>query len=113
MKVYAADFALDLIEADVIEALEACACYRLHPMVGNQEMLLPPHKDILFLGDVVDRHGASPRLLLVWTKCIKLGPVAEIHLMVGAPVLVLREEAILRPDNFAFKIGRERGMILG
>jgi hypothetical protein len=113
VEVYPAHLPFHLIEADVVEAFEACASYGPNAMVGHQEMLLPPHKNVLSLRNVVDGHRALSCLLLERPKGIELGPVAEIHLVVGAPVLVLGEKAIFRADDLALEVGCERGMVLG
>ena len=49
VEVDAVHHTLDLVEADVVEALEAGAVDRPHAMVGDKEVLLPAHKYVLFL----------------------------------------------------------------
>lgn len=44
-----ADAAVTLVEANVIEALEAGARNRLDAVVRNQEVLFPAHEDVLTL----------------------------------------------------------------
>lgn len=53
MEVDTADSAIALVEADVVEALEAGACYRFDSMVWHQEILLPPHEQVLSLEEVL------------------------------------------------------------
>lgn len=113
VEVYPAHLPFHLVEADVVEAFEACASYRPNAMVGNQEMLLPSHKNVLSLRNVVDGHRALSCLFLEWPKGIELGPMAEIHLVIGAPVLVFSEKAILRANDLALEVGCERGVVLG
>ena len=55
MEVDTLDFALLLVEADVVEALEAGAVDGLHLVVGDEEVLLPAHEDVLALRRVA--HG--------------------------------------------------------
>lgn len=76
-------------------------------------MLLPSHEDRVLLGHVVDVHRSSAGLLEIRPECVELAPVVQVRLLAGAPVLVLGEEVVLRADDFALEIGRERGVILG
>ena len=55
MEVDAFYFTLLLVEADVVETLEAGAVDRLHPVIGHQEMLLPAHENVFALRHVA--HG--------------------------------------------------------
>lgn len=52
MEVYAAHSSLDLVEADVIEPLEASTWDRPYSMVGNKERFLPSHEYVFTLGEV-------------------------------------------------------------
>lgn len=57
-------------------------------------MLLPPHEDIFSLRYIVDEDRPPACLLLERSEGIKLGPVVEIDLLVGAPVFMFGKEAI-------------------
>ena len=46
MKVDAVDISLGLVEADVVEALEAGALDALDAVVGHEEPFLPAHEDV-------------------------------------------------------------------
>lgn len=52
MKVNAGHSAFNLVEADVIESFEASTGYRPDAMVGNKEMLLPAHEDVVAFGEI-------------------------------------------------------------
>ena len=49
------DTAIALVEANVIEALEARTRNRLHAVVGHKEVLFPAHKDMFALLVVLQR----------------------------------------------------------
>lgn len=53
MEVYPADRTTALVEADVVETLEASPCDRLHSMVWNEKILLPSHEEMLALVEAV------------------------------------------------------------
>jgi len=53
MEIDTADIARDLIEANVVEAFETGSGNSPHTMIRNEEVFLPPHKDILSLSIVL------------------------------------------------------------
>jgi hypothetical protein len=63
MKIDPAYFALDLVEANVIEPFEAGPGYGPDPMVWHKKVLLPSHEYVLALCGVCDADGAFPRML--------------------------------------------------
>jgi hypothetical protein len=75
MKVYPAHFALYLIEANIVEPFKAGPRNSSHPMVGDQEVLLPPHEYVLALTGVCDIHRALSRMFLVWPESAEFRPV--------------------------------------
>lgn len=76
VEIDAADLAAHLVEADVIEPLEAGADDGPDAVVGNEEVLLPAHEYVLALGDVLDEHlAALAGLLGEGTERGELGPV--------------------------------------
>jgi hypothetical protein len=96
VKVNAAHLPLHLVEADVVEALEASPIDGPNPVVGDEKVLLPAHEDVFPLVNVLDvRLPALARLLMILPECGELGPVGEIDLLVCAPALVLGDEAVL------------------
>ena len=52
MKVDAFDATRDLVERDVVEALEACSTDGLDSVIWNQEVLFPAHEQMLLLHPV-------------------------------------------------------------
>ncbi len=114
VKVDAADLPAHLVKTDVVEPLEAGAVNRPDSVVRHEEVLLPPHKYVLSLVDVLDRGlAALARLLHVGAEGGKLGPVGDVNLLAGAPALVLRDEAVFRADDLALEVRRQGGMIVG
>ena len=114
MEVDATDRASDLVEADVVEALEASARYSAYTMVWHQEVLLPAHEDILALSKVLDVHDILPRLCILRQRSPRgeAAPVLHVHLVCRAPFRMLGLEAIFRADDLAFEVGGERGMVV-
>lgn len=106
-------FALDLVEADIVEALKAGPGDRAYAVVRDEEMLLPTHENVLPLRNITDHHRALARLLLEWAEGVELAPMAEIDLVGGAPALVAGDEAIFGANDFALKVCRQGGVILG
>ncbi len=114
MEVDTADLPAHLVEADVVEALEARAVDRPNSVVRDQEVFLPPHEDVLPLIQVLDHcRPALFRLLEVRPEGGELVPVVEIDLLAGAPSLVLGDEAVFRANDLALKVCRERGVVVG
>lgn len=76
-------------------------------------MLLPPHENVISLCQVSDGDGTLAGYLLVRPESAKLGPVANVHFVVCAPVIVLGEEVVLCADDFSLEIGGECRVVLG
>ena len=112
VKVDAANFTLDLVEADVVEALEAGTCYGADSMIGDQEVFLPPHKDGFPLSGITNHDGTLSSLLLEWAEGGELGPVAQVNLAVCTPVFMLGVKAVFGPNDLAFKVCRESWVVL-
>lgn len=113
VEVYPADFSLDLVEADVVEALETRAGYGPNSMIGDQKVFLPSHEDMFSLGGVSNQHGALACLLLEGTEGREFGPMTQVDLYIGTPIIMLREEGVLRPNDFALKVRREGRVVFG
>lgn len=52
MKVDSGHSPFDLVETDIIKALKTSTGYSSHAMVRDEEILLPPHKDVLALCEI-------------------------------------------------------------
>lgn len=69
MEVDPADGSLHLVEADVVEPFEARAGDLAHPVVGDEERLLPAHEDVLALRAVLVVEVGFLRLFGEGTPC--------------------------------------------
>jgi hypothetical protein len=103
---------LNLVEADVIESFETGTAERAYTVVGDQELLLPPHEDILTLRQAWDLEVQLPGVLVVWAEGGKFGPVLEVYQVRRAPVWMLGEEGVFGANELSFKIGREGRVIV-
>lgn len=113
MEVDTVDLALDLVEAYIVETLEAGPMDGSDAMVRDEEVLFPSHPYILLLSNVRYRNGAFSSLLLIRSPWRELGPMTQIYFRSCTPVLMLRKEVILRTDYFALEVCGESRMILG
>jgi hypothetical protein len=96
-----------LVKADIIEALETRPRNRAYPVVRDEEVLLPAHEDVLSLRQVGDVQVPPPRSLAEGPERLELRPVLQVHFVRRAPVVVLGEEGVLRPDDLALEVGRQ------
>lgn len=114
VEVNAIDLSMDLIKTNIIEALKARPGDGAHAMVGDEEVLFPAHENVLALGDVLDDdRRASAGLFRVGAEGRELGPMRQVGLVVGAPVVVLGHEAVLVPDDFALEVGGQGWVVVG
>lgn len=75
-------------------------------------MLFPSHEDVFSLGHIRNGDRAPSSVLLVWPECAELGPMTEIHLVIGTPVVVLGEKVMFGSNDLALEVGCESRMIL-
>lgn len=106
MKVNAADLTLNLVEAYVVKPFEACPANRPNAVIRYQEMLLPTHEDMFPLWGICDSDRAFPCLLQEGPEGAEFGPVAQVHLCVGPPFVMLGDETIFATNDLAFEVGR-------
>jgi hypothetical protein len=71
-------------------------------MIWNEKLLFPPHEDSSPVS-IIDREPGSFGLVFDVAKGREAGPVNEILIFAGAPVL--RQKAMTTPDNFSIEIG--------
>lgn len=107
MKVNSAHAPTPLVKADIIEALKTRPCNRAHPVIRDEEVLLPAHEDVLALRQVGDVQVPPPRSSAEGAKRLELRPVLQVHLVRRAPVVVLRQKRVLRSDDLALKVRRQ------
>lgn len=112
MEVDAVDIARDLVEADVVEALEAGARDLAHAVVGHEEGFLPAHEDVLALGGILEVEVGLLGLFGEGPPGGEAGPVLHVGLVGGAPGGVARLEGIFGADDFAFEEGGQ-GRVVG
>ena len=113
VEVDATDFPLHLVEADIVEPLEAGTCYSTHAMIRHQKVFFPSHENILPLGNIPNHNMALTRLLLEGPEGIKFAPMAQVDLAVSAPALILSKETVFRPDNLSLKVCSEGWVVFG
>ena len=113
VEVDAADGARNLVEADVVEALEAGARDLAHAVVGHQEVLLPAHEDVLALGPVRQPEVRAARLLGQRPPGREAVPVVQVRLLRRAPRRVRGQEAVLAAHDLALEVGDEARVVLG
>src|SRR5262249_26216892 len=78
------DATCNLAEANVVESFEASAGYRLDAVVGDQELLLPPHEYVFLLDEVLEAVVGLLRGGGVWLVRGEPAPVLVIDFRVGA-----------------------------
>lgn len=76
-------------------------------------MLLPSHENVISLCQVRDGDGTLAGYLLVWPESAKFGPVADVHFVVCAPVVMLGVEVVLCANDFSLEIGGQCWVVLG
>lgn len=79
-----ADSPFLLVEAYVVEPLEASAVDGPDPMIWHKEVLFPPHEDVVFRIEVRNADGTFARLSGIRPECCELVPVADVDLF-GCP----------------------------
>jgi hypothetical protein len=94
MEIDPADRPLNLVEADIVEALETCATYSSYSMVRDQKVFLPPHEYIFSLRQAWNMKMPLSRILLEGSESRELGPMREVRLVRGAPVLMLCKKRV-------------------
>jgi hypothetical protein len=103
MEVDTAHGSLNLIEANVVESLEAGARDGSHPVVGNEEIFLPSHEHVLTLSKVTVGEISALRLFGEWLPSGKTGPMMDIRLLIGAPFLIASLERVFSTNDLSFK----------
>ena len=111
MKVNATDSAGDLVEADVVEALEAGAGNGPDAVVRHEEILLPAHEDVLALRKVLVVEVGLLGLLGQRPPGGELRPMLHVGFLGRAPGFVLGLEGVLGADDFAFEVGGQGGVV--
>lgn len=113
MEIYTTHTALLLVKADVVEAFEASAVDSAHTMVGDEEVFLPAHEDVLALSQVRDHDKSLAYLFRVRPERRELAPMVHVDLFRCAPILVFCYKAILAADELALEIRRQGRVVFG
>ena len=112
MEVDAADGAGALVEADVVEALEAGARDGRDLVVRHEEVFLPPHEEVFALGKVLEGEAGGFGLFAEGPPRGEAVPVLHVDLLRGAPFGVCGLEGVLVADDLAFKVGGQGRVVV-
>jgi len=113
MEVNPTDSPIDLVETDVIKPLETRPADLPHPVVGNQEGLLPAHEHVLALRKVLVVEIRFLSAVFEGPPRGEAGPVQHVGLVGGAPGGVARLKGVLAADDLAFEVGGQGGVVFG
>ena len=113
MEVYPTDSSIDLIKTDIIEPLEARPTNLPHPVVRDQERLLPAHEHVLALRKVLVVEIRFLGGVLEGPPGGEAGPVLHVALVGGAPGGVPGLEGVFAADDLTFEVGRQGGVVFG
>lgn len=75
MKVYAADFTFDLIEANVVKPLKTSASDSPDSVVWDQEVLFPPHENVFLLCNIPHTQCTFSCVLVELAERTELSPM--------------------------------------
>jgi len=106
MKVNPADIPAPLIKADIIEPLKARSANRLNPMIRNEKVLLPPHKQVFPVRIVLVSEvwpARFPRQRFPGREAV---PVLHVDGFGGAPGRIFGLKGVFGANDFAFEVGR-------
>lgn len=102
-----------LIKTYIVEPFETRAHNFPNAMIWHQEVLFPPHEDVLPLCAILVVEIRFLRLLRQRPPRRELSPMLHICLVCGAPRLVFGLKRIFRADNLAFKVRSQGRMVFG
>lgn len=113
VKIDAADISIDLVEADVVETLEAGAGDCAHTVVGHEKVLLPAHKQCVARGIVAEVEVWPSRLAGKRLPGRKAIPMMHVDLFARSPLGMTCMECIFGANDFTFEICRQSRMFAG
>lgn len=113
MEVDSSDRARHLVEADVVEPFEARSVDLPHTVVWHKKVLLPAHEDVLATCPVLAVKVRSFGLSCEWAPGGEAVPMLHVCTLVGSPILMLGDKAISGPNDLAFKVGCQTGVVFG
>jgi len=101
----------NLVEADIIETFEACAINSPDTVVWDEEVFLPPHKDVVPLRKVLVCKILPFCLFGKGSPSLESRPVLHVHLLIGAPFRMFFGKSVFRSDDFAFEVGSQARVV--
>lgn len=113
VEIYPANVAVDLVETNIIESLEARAGYFSNAMVRNEKNFFPSHEDILTLRAILIVKVGLFGLLSQRAPGRESPPVLHIRLVSSSPCFMASLKSILRSNDLTFKIGCQRWVVIG
>lgn len=111
MEIYTTNASFLLVETDIVEAFETGSINGADTMVGNEEVFLPTHENVLSLSQVRDSDGSLSYLFGVLSECCEFAPVTQIDFIRCTPARVLCDKFVFTADNLALEIRRQRRVI--
>lgn len=111
MKIDSIDNARYLIEAYVVESLEARTINLAHAMIWHQEFLFPAHEHIFAVCAVLIMEVGLFGLLRKRPPRGEARPMLHVLFVAGAPVLMTSLKGVFRTDDLAFEKG-SKGSVL-
>ena len=111
MEVDTADGTIDLVEADVVESLEAGAKNLAYTVIWDEKGFFPPHEDIFALVKVLVVEFGFFGLLCKWSESGEAGPVLHVSLVSRTPGWMMSPESVAWPNDLALEVGGQGGVI--
>ena len=113
MEIDPRDNPCNLIEANVVESLEARPVDLPHSGVRDEELLFPSHKEILPLRRIWIYEVGLARRPRESSERRKPLPVLHVHYCLRAPTRMFGHETVLGPDDLAVEVSRQGGVVGG
>lgn len=114
MKIYSADCSASLVETYVIEPFKTGARDGFDPVVGHQEVFLPPHEHVFAI------ETSAQRECRILFSCLrqrspgwKSRPMLQVDLFGATPRRMGCAEEVFGPNDLAFEESGQCGMIIG
>lgn len=114
MEIDTRDAASPLIKTDVVEAFKGSATNALDPMIRDEEVLLPPHEQVVSIEVVAQRErcGTVLRISGQGLEGRETSPMCQIDLFGTVPRRVGCAEEMLGADDFAFEESGQGRMVI-
>jgi hypothetical protein len=103
MEVNPTNTPINLIETNIIKALETGTRDRFHAVVRHEEVFFPAHEDVLALLVILQCEGGRFGGFGQRAPGREASPVLEVDFLRGAPGGVCGFEEVFGADDFAFE----------